>query len=88
MALILACAFAGLHANPLPDISTVPADLQIPELSDDPLENSGALGEFTFLETGFRNHNDAWVLRPSPARDAARDWLAKLVAQPIAPYQQ
>ncbi|MCB1232834.1 MAG: hypothetical protein KDN19_21495 [Verrucomicrobiae bacterium] len=43
------------------------------------LEQTGIEGDFTFLETGFRNHNDAWTLRPSPARDAAREWLAKLV---------
>lgn len=42
------------------------------------LETSGVHGDFTFLETGFRNHNDAWILRPSPARDTARDWLAKV----------
>ncbi len=34
----------------------------------------------TFLTTGFRNHNDAWTLRPSPARDQARQWLAKVTA--------
>lgn len=39
------------------------------------LENTGVKGDFTFLETGFRNHNDGWILRPSPARDAARAWL-------------
>ena len=39
------------------------------------LESTGITGEFTFLETGFRNHNDAWTLRPSAARDAARAWL-------------
>lgn len=43
------------------------------------LESTGIQGDFTFLETGFRNHNDAWALRPSPARDAARKWLADLV---------
>jgi hypothetical protein len=43
------------------------------------LENAGAEGDFTFLETGFRNHNDAWVLRPSPSRDTARAWLAKAI---------
>jgi hypothetical protein len=32
----------------------------------------------TFLSTGFRNHNDAWTLRPSPARDAARQWLTRV----------
>jgi hypothetical protein len=43
------------------------------------LENAGAEGDFTFLETGFRNHNDAWVLRPSPSRDTARAWLADAI---------
>lgn len=32
--------------------------------------------KLTFISTGFRNHNDAWTLRPSPARDQARHWLA------------
>jgi hypothetical protein len=43
------------------------------------LENSGVTGNFTFLETGFSNHNDAWTLRPSAARDAARAWLADVI---------
>jgi hypothetical protein len=46
------------------------------------LENSGVKGDFTFLETGFRNHNDAWTLRPSAARDAARKWLAEVIHKP------
>lgn len=41
------------------------------------LMSSEVPGEFTFHATGFRNHNDAWMLRPSPARDAARAWLKK-----------
>jgi hypothetical protein len=45
------------------------------------LENTGVTGDFTFLETGFRNHNDAWILRPSPARETARAWLAKAVGK-------
>lgn len=32
------------------------------------------------ISTGFRNHNDAWILRPSPARGAARKWLADVLA--------
>jgi hypothetical protein len=32
-----------------------------------------------FWSTGFRNHNDAWILRPSPAREAARLWLRETV---------
>lgn len=36
-------------------------------------------GEFTFRSTGFRNHNDAWVLRPSPARKSLRSWLKSTI---------
>lgn len=42
-------------------------------------------GDFTFLETGFRNHNDAWVLRPSAARLAAREWLSRVAVDPSVP---
>jgi hypothetical protein len=35
--------------------------------------------DLTFLSTGFRNHNDAWTLRPSPAREKAREWLKRVV---------
>ena len=34
--------------------------------------------DLTFLSTGFRNHNDAWTLRPSPARDKACEWLKRV----------
>jgi len=37
-------------------------------------------GPFTFVPTGFRNHNDAWVLRPSPARDQLRAWWVEVIA--------
>ena len=39
------------------------------------LKTAVAKGNFTFRETGFRNHNDAWLLLPSPARRALRQWL-------------
>ncbi len=39
------------------------------------IKSTGIEGDFTYLPTGFRNHNDAWTLRPSPARDALRRWL-------------
>lgn len=42
------------------------------------IENSGQDGSFTFLATGFRNHNDAWVLRPSAAREKLRRWLEEV----------
>jgi len=35
-------------------------------------------GNFTLAETGFRNHNDAWTLRPSKARDELRAWFWRL----------
>ena len=37
-------------------------------------------GNFTFVPTGFQNHNDAWTLRPSEARTQLRAWLNKLVS--------
>jgi hypothetical protein len=37
----------------------------------------------TFLSTGFRNHNDAWTLRPSPARDKAKEWLKRVVSSSV-----
>ena len=43
------------------------------------LESTKVKGDFTFRETGFRNHNDGWLLRPSPAREAAREWLGRVL---------
>ena len=48
------------------------------------LEMTGVdLKAVRFLETGFRNHNDAWILRPSPARAALRIWLDDVAAKPL-----
>jgi hypothetical protein len=44
------------------------------------IEASGVPINATYAETGFCNHNDGWVLRPSPARDALRAWFWKAVA--------
>jgi len=35
--------------------------------------------KMTFVDTGFRNHNDAWILRPSAAREVARRWVRETV---------
>ena len=43
------------------------------------LKTADAEGNFTFRETSFRNHNDAWLLRPSPARRALRRWLERVL---------
>lgn len=40
------------------------------------IESTRLKGRFRFVPTGFRNHNDAWVLRPGPARVELRKWLA------------
>lgn len=47
------------------------------------LQDTGIDGDFTFLETGFRNHNDAWALRPSAARHAAREWLMRVAGDSV-----
>jgi hypothetical protein len=44
------------------------------------LESTGVAAPWAFLPTGFRNHNDAWILRPSPARTALRKWLKDVLA--------
>jgi hypothetical protein len=36
--------------------------------------------DMTFVSTGFLNHNDAWTLRPSPARTLAREWLQRVTS--------
>ncbi len=35
--------------------------------------------DLTFVGTGFRNHNDAWILCSSSAREQARAWFEKTV---------
>ena len=41
------------------------------------LNNTGIEGQFIFQATGFRNHNDGWLLRSSSARRLMREWLSK-----------
>ena len=43
------------------------------------LKSTGVQAPFTFMHTGFRNHNDAWVLRPSQTRTAMRQWLDQVI---------
>ncbi len=45
----------------------------------DYLGTTGITGDFTIVGTGFRNHNDAWTLRPSPARKRLREWLVRVL---------
>ena len=41
------------------------------------LAETGVKGDFIFRGTGFRNHSDSWLLRPSPVRRELRTWLAR-----------
>ncbi len=37
--------------------------------------------KMTFASTGFRNHTDTWILRPSSTRQQLRDWLLDVVGK-------
>jgi hypothetical protein len=39
------------------------------------IQSTGIKAPVTYCLTGFRNHDDAWILRPSQARSALRKWL-------------
>ena len=43
------------------------------------LDEGGVKAPFTLQPAPFRNHDDAWVLRDTPARKALRDWLADVL---------
>jgi hypothetical protein len=45
------------------------------------IESTGIRAPFTYQQTGFRNHNDAWALRDIPARQAVRRWLADVLVK-------
>jgi hypothetical protein len=46
----------------------------------DYVTSTGIEAPFTFQTIPFRNHSDQWVLRDTPVRKAAREWLAKVLA--------
>ena len=86
--------YDGVHAWPYPGSDRASALTRLQRLGSRPQFIGGEGGNaaetekylkpllpdanLTFLSTGFRNHNDAWTLRPSPARDAARQWLTRV----------
>jgi hypothetical protein len=45
------------------------------------LEQTGVEGDFTFRTTGFRNHHDAWVLRPGKTRTEMRIWVTQKLSR-------
>jgi hypothetical protein len=46
------------------------------------LASTGVKGDFTFVVTPFRNHNDRWAHRDSPQRQQLRKWVARVLAGP------
>src|SRR3546814_259991 len=49
----------------------------------DYLKETKVKGDFTFQQIPFRNHTDQWVLRDIPERQAARDWLQRVVKSQV-----
>jgi hypothetical protein len=49
------------------------------ERTQDYIRSTSIKGNFTFMETGYRNHNDGWTLRPGPARVRLREWVSKVL---------
>ena len=89
--------YDGVRSWPFPGSDRESARLRLDRLGNRPQficsEGTGAesvrqylvplvpQAKLTFTSTGFRNHNDAWVLRPSEARIAARRWLKETVGR-------
>lgn len=46
------------------------------------------LKNVTYASTGFRNHSDQWILRPSPTRDRLRKWLDEVIQSSGAPKKE
>ncbi|MEM7146261.1 MAG: hypothetical protein AAF591_14075 [Verrucomicrobiota bacterium] len=65
----------------LDEVSTPDSPLRL-DATREYLRSTGVPGNFTFASTGFRNHNDAWVLRPSSARSKLRRWLHRQAPPP------
>ncbi len=49
------------------------------ERTRDFIRSTSVKGDFTFMETGYRNHNDGWTLRPGPVRARLREWVKRVL---------
>ena len=47
------------------------------------IESTGVKGDFTFVVTPFRNHNDEWAHRDSPQRRQLRKWVSRVLAKTL-----
>jgi len=88
--------YDGVRRWPYPDSDLAAAERRLQRLGQRPqficseansthavqawLQPRTNLQHMTFSSTGFRNHNDSWILRPSPARESARSWLQQTVS--------
>lgn len=43
------------------------------------IQATGVSGDFTFETLPYRNHNDAWILRPIALRQTVRDWVRRVL---------
>jgi len=43
------------------------------------IESTTVSGDFTFAATGYRNHNDGWLLRPGKTRSELRAWVRRVI---------
>ncbi len=82
--------YDGVRTWPYPDSDVHSANLRLARLNNRPqficaekdqIEETRHflvqrnIANLTFASTGFRDHNDAWILRPSVTRDKLREWL-------------
>ncbi len=86
--------YDGVRRWPYPDSDSAAAEMRLQRLQGRPQficgerdqieETQKHLVSFEvknviFASTGFRNHSDQWILRPSPTRDRLREWLTEVI---------
>jgi hypothetical protein len=79
--------YDGVRRWPYPHSDAASSEKRLQRLRDRPQFVCGEreyLGSFelkniTFASTGFRNHSDQWILRPSRTRDQLRLWLDEVI---------
>ena len=89
--------YDGVRRWPYPDSDAAAAAMRLKRLQERPQFICGErdqieetrkylasfeLQHITFASTGFRNHSDQWILRPSPTRDRLREWLTEVIRAP------
>ena len=89
--------YDGVRIWPYPNSDAASATLRLKRLNGRPqficgeknqvedtrryLGQHASNSNLTFASTGFRNHNDAWILRPSKTREQLQTWLQSIVSK-------